>query len=203
MNNQQYHPTNEEVNSSANTDSETVDGTGAFASVNALNDIQNVYSGTAKYAPTILAAKEHNDKMQSLRNELHARSILEHKDGILALDDDSIPWILNHIDCFVSQSRGNKHVVVVLLNPNVYLNSHAFSDHDDDVWDKLGRAVGNLQKLAYLPILVRGRAIGNHGEEVVRQDVIIKLNDTEHWNVEEMRALARAIRGHPTITRGW
>jgi hypothetical protein len=35
----------------------------------------------------------------------------------LRLEEDSILWILNHIDCFVSQSGGNKMVREVSLHP--------------------------------------------------------------------------------------
>jgi hypothetical protein len=62
------------------------------------------------------------------------------------LVEESIPWILKHIDCFVSQSRGNKRIKYLLLNP------HAYIGYDDEVWDKVGQAVGNLQGLEKLHI---------------------------------------------------
>jgi hypothetical protein len=49
--------------------------------------------------------------------------------------------ILNHIDCFVSASRGNKSVKVLDLYPKT------FYGQDEHVWDKLGQAFGNLQAL--------------------------------------------------------
>jgi hypothetical protein len=52
-------------------------------------------------------------------------------------------WILNHIDCFVSQSRGN---AVVVFYP------FAVDGQDDEVWDKVGEAIGNLQVLKSLGI---------------------------------------------------
>jgi hypothetical protein len=65
------------------------------------------------------------------------------------LYDDSIPWILNHIDCFVSQSRGNESVKVVYLWP------HAFHGHDEDGWNKVGQAVGNLLSLETIDSVTR------------------------------------------------
>jgi hypothetical protein len=59
----------------------------------------------------------------------------------LYLNKFKISWILNHIDCFVSQSRGNESVEVV------YLWLYAFDGHDDDIWDNVGEAIGNLQAL--------------------------------------------------------
>jgi hypothetical protein len=64
----------------------------------------------------------------------------------LGLDGDSIPWILNHIDCFVCQSRGNVSVAAVFLQPHAV----SFDGYDDDVWQKLGQAIGNLQALERL-----------------------------------------------------
>jgi hypothetical protein len=83
----------------------------------------------------------------TLKDERYAR------DGLLGgryldLDENSIHWISNHIDCFVSQSRGNKIVEVLVLYPN------AFNRHDDDVWDNVGQAVGNLQALDRINICI-------------------------------------------------
>jgi hypothetical protein len=52
-------------------------------------------------------------------------------------------WISrsNHIDSLVSQSRGNESIRRVMLVPYTY------NDQDYGVWDKVGRAVGNLQAL--------------------------------------------------------
>jgi hypothetical protein len=127
----------------------------------------------------------------------------------LNLDENSIPWILNHIDCFISQSRGNRSV------EDVYLSPHACNGHDDEVWDKFGQAIGNLQALTMLRILTHGRSYGHHeGEEVpipdwerlarilshMGQKIEVEIHDMPPWAVEEVQALARAIRGHPTIT---
>jgi hypothetical protein len=61
-------------------------------------------------------------------------------DQELYLDEDTLPSISNHIDCFVSQSRGKDSVQDLFMDP-------PFNGHDDDVWEKVGQAVGNLQAL--------------------------------------------------------
>jgi hypothetical protein len=62
--------------------------------------------------------------------------------SFLHLDMSTISWILNHIDWFVSQSRGNKSVALVKFCPHT-----PFSGHNDDVWEKFGQVIGNLQAL--------------------------------------------------------
>jgi hypothetical protein len=81
---------------------------------------------------------------QSRRDaEVCARRLLE--PSRLNLNEDSLPWILNHIDCFISQSRGNKSVEHVFLYP------YSVDGHDDDceVLDKVGQAIGNTQVATY------------------------------------------------------
>jgi hypothetical protein len=127
----------------------------------------------------------------------------------LNLDEDSMHWIVNHIDCFVIQSRGNESVEEVYLYPN------AFYGEDDDAWYKVGEAVGNLQALERLRISTRDRTYGDHYADQVlpdpdwgelalilsrlRQKVMVDLDDSDLWAVGELRALARVIRGHPMI----
>jgi hypothetical protein len=77
----------------------------------------------------------------------------------LSLYEDSIPWILNHIDCFVSMSRGNESV------NDLYLWPHAFHGHDEHGWDKVGQAVGNLPPLETLYIFTFNRTNGEHGPD--------------------------------------
>jgi hypothetical protein len=70
------------------------------------------------------------------RAEVSARSNLLH--GVyLNLSENSLSPILNEIDCFVSQSRGNKSVKGVRFNL-LALDGH---EDDEDVWDKVGQAV--------------------------------------------------------------
>jgi hypothetical protein len=135
----------------------------------------------------------------------------------LHLDNEDMPWILNHIDCFVSQSRVNARVEEVRFWPI------SVDVQDDDVWDKVGQAIGNLQALKSLSVSAyshdsdddsdyeqaRSAEMLNPDWKIltrilshVRQNVGIKLEDYIIGEIEEvqMQALARAIRGHPTIT---
>jgi hypothetical protein len=121
----------------------------------------------------------------------------------LNLGKGSIPRILNHSDWFVSQSQGNESIEVVYLYP------HAFNGFADEDWDKLGQAIGNLHALKRLSIsTLADKVVPNPDWERlarilshVRQEVSVVLNDdSDLWTVRELQALARAIRGHPTIT---
>jgi hypothetical protein len=150
----------------------------------------------------------HVSKTWELQNprddEKYARGLLASRD--LYVNEDSIHWILNHIDCFVTQSRGNKSV------ENVHLCLHASIDgQNDEVWYKLGQAIGNLRSLKMLGFNTRhyddDQVLPNPdwGEVAcilsrVRQKVEIELYCFDRWDVGEAQALARVIRGHPTIT---
>jgi hypothetical protein len=118
----------------------------------------------------------------------------------VTLDGISIAWILNNIDCFVSQSRDNESV------EEVYLYPYEFNGNDDEVWDKVGQALGNLQALNGVYIYTHEDLPKPNWERLarilsrIRQKVRITLDDTDIWDVEEVQALAQAIRGHPTIT---
>jgi hypothetical protein len=72
----------------------------------------------------------------------------------LELNYYNIPWVLNHIDCFVSQSRGNESVQQVYVCLDVSSNGH-----DDDIWEKVAQAIGNLQAFERLHISGRSREI--------------------------------------------
>jgi hypothetical protein len=65
----------------------------------------------------------------------------------LNMNEDSYPWILNHIDCFVGQSRGNESVKEVSLYPY-----YSIDYQDDDAWDKVGQAIGKLEALGKLHV---------------------------------------------------
>jgi hypothetical protein len=64
------------------------------------------------------------------------------------LAENSIPLILNHIDCFVSQCRGNESIHTVNIYP------HALNGHSDDAWDKFGQAIGNLRRSALSEFII-------------------------------------------------
>lgn len=78
-------------------------------------------------------------------DEKYAREAIFDIDHTI-LDQHSIPWIMNHIDRFVNQSRGNDRVEDVYLIPN------AIKGHGADAWDKVGQGIGNLQALSKLHI---------------------------------------------------
>jgi hypothetical protein len=84
--------------------------------------------------------------------QLHLEYYLD--DPRLVLNEVSLPWILNHIDRFVSESRGNKVVEDVVLYP-YSVNGHnyeALIGHNYEVLNKVGQAIGNLQALKTLCI---------------------------------------------------
>jgi hypothetical protein len=138
----------------------------------------------------------------------------------LMLNEDSLPWISNHIDCVVRASRGNNSVTEVVLDMRM------LNEHDDSVWDKVGQAIGNLQGLKKLciyiccldevlpvpawEILTRilSRMRQRIALSVIPRDVHQRITyshisrdvNASTWRVEDSQLFARAIRGHPTIT---
>jgi hypothetical protein len=162
-------------------------------------------------------ATETIQRLQNRRDdEKYARDHFLDTDGrCLALDEESLDWILNHIDCFVSQSRGNKRVEGVIFYP------YALHGYDGEVWDKVGQAIGNLEVLEELQI--PNHKFHDDDDELVvpipdwerlarilshmRQKIKVNLynyddagDEYELWTEGEAQGLARAIRGHPTIT---
>lgn len=73
-----------------------------------------------------------------MEKEIRSNHLLGGHDLMLNDHEDSIPWIMDHIDYFTSQSRGNKRGVALYLLPQLLIG------HDDEMWDKVGQAVGNL-----------------------------------------------------------
>jgi hypothetical protein len=125
----------------------------------------------------------------------------------LFLDDQSMDWILDHIDCFDRQARLNESIQEVL-----YLG-YSGDEQDDEVWDKVGKAIGNLQALETLHICPK--CDDDEDEDIpasdwdilarilshVRQKIEVHLHHVVYWGAEQSRLFARAIHGHPTITR--
>jgi hypothetical protein len=107
----------------------------------------------------------------------------------------------------VSQSRGNESVEYVVLYP------YGFDYQDDDLWDKVGHAVGKLQALKRL-LLTRSN-LGDDGGGVVgpipdweilarvlkhvRQRITLHIANGLSWNTEGPRLFARAIQGHTCL----
>jgi hypothetical protein len=138
-------------------------------------------------------------------DEAYARDHILGGQG-LCLDEDSIPWIVNHIDCFVSQSRGNQIIKRVHLCPLA-----SFGGHEKNEWDKIGQAVGNLQALESLLVSTRHywhvedsptldwdilARISSHA----RQRIALAISTHPVWRAGDIRSFAGAIRGQPTIT---
>lgn len=86
-------------------------------------------------------------------------------------------------------------------------------DHDDWDWDKVGQAIGNLQAVVELYISHLPSDDSDHNERVahipdweilgcilshVRQRIKFVIA-VSAWGAKEIRSLARAIHGHPTI----
>jgi hypothetical protein len=129
----------------------------------------------------------------------------------LFLHENSIACNLKHVDYFVSQSRGNTCVRVLNLRPSAF----NFNGHDDNVWEKLGQAIGNLQGVDMLRIATPRY---HDGDEVPRpawerlarilshlRREIALADDFEGrsaavWRAGDVRSFARVIRGHPTIS---
>jgi hypothetical protein len=150
---------------------------------------------------------------QHLDDEKYARDHFLSKDH-LDLDDQAMDWILTHIDCFVSQSRGNESVRKVRMHPHlIQICGH------NEIWDKVGLAIGNFQALETLYF---SNLAGNSGDDDdddhvvqnpdwgetacilgrIRQAFGVYLDDNgKLWSVGEVQALGRAIRGHPTIKK--
>jgi hypothetical protein len=156
-----------------------------------------------------------NEKLQKIERR-HAEEDARVMFGkqSLTLNEGIIPWILDNIDSFVSQSRCNESI------ERVYLDAYAFHREDLDAWDKVGQAVGNLQALKVLSI-DNGMYYDDDDEEdedVPRVDWKVTARILSHirqritlivvfrdlyispWSVEDSRSFAQAIRGHPTIT---
>jgi hypothetical protein len=124
----------------------------------------------------------------------------------LNLDEHSLPWILKHADCFFSYSRGNQSVEEIHFYP------YSVEGQDDEVWDKVGQAIGNLQALKKLRISIRNChedyedsinlnwEILAHILSHIRKKLRIHLDGERLFAAEESRSFARAIHGHPTIT---
>jgi hypothetical protein len=92
------------------------------------------------------------------------------------------------------------------------------NDDDDEVWYKVGQAIGNLQALKR--IIIDNRFLlhqyNNENEDEglptprweflasilsqVRQKIEVDSTWIRAWDAEESRSFARAIHGHPTIT---
>jgi hypothetical protein len=149
-----------------------------------------------------------SERLQSQREKDSVRLIV-HASIYIDLDDNILPMFLKHVDYFVEESQGNSTV------QTLYLRLPTLIGHDDNVCDKLGQAVGNLQGLKSILISTYSTRNRTYGQGVpipaweklarilsrLQQRVGIELYDnSDVWTVGDVRAFARVIRGHPMIT---
>jgi hypothetical protein len=106
--------------------------------------------------------------------------------------------ILVQVDSFVVQSRGNTSIKYVALHLN---------DADPgkyELWDKVGQGVGNLKSLCDLKIYLRDRLpdweILTRILPHIHNKITLNIAGGYIQEIEDMRAFARAIQGHPAIT---
>jgi hypothetical protein len=133
----------------------------------------------------------------------------------ISVGRDHEPWIFANIDSFVNLTRGNDCIKMVFIAP------HTVDDVDDDVdndsnelFDKVGRGVGNLTALKNLycslepPSAATSREVLARLLSHVRQNIKLNIHflrgetfaeEVEAF-AEEVEAFASAIRGHRTIT---
>jgi hypothetical protein len=127
----------------------------------------------------------------------------------LKLGKHSIPLILNGIDSFASQSQANEIVRKVTLYP------YSLVGQDDAFWDRVGRAIGNLQAVDRIDISSTRNCHNDDADEDaptpdwdilarilshVQQRITLSITRYLGWRADDIRSFARAIQRHPTIT---
>jgi hypothetical protein len=118
----------------------------------------------------------------------------------LILDKNSMDWIMKQSIAFSVRVEVTKASM-----KRCYIN-------DDEVWYKVGQAIGNLQALKRIIIHNNLFLLDQYYNDVldweilarilsqVRQKIEIDASKIRAWDAEESRSFARAIHGHPTIT---
>jgi hypothetical protein len=106
--------------------------------------------------------------------------------------------VFAEVDYFVTQTRWNTSIKDVELRP------YDVDPGNYELWDKGGQGVGNLKSLGVLTICLRD-SLGEPDWEILARILSHIQNKIELIfgpieGTEEMRAFARAIQGHPTIT---
>jgi hypothetical protein len=109
--------------------------------------------------------------------------------------------IFSQVDSFVAQSQENDTIGGVNLFP------YDVDPENYELWDKVGQGVGNLKSLRMLNIHLNNN-LGDLDWEIlarilphIQNKIELKIIGRHNGGAEEMRAFARAIQGHPTITR--
>jgi hypothetical protein len=108
-----------------------------------------------------------------------------------------VTGIFEDVDSFVELSQGNTGVQLVDISPN---------DEDAgnyELWDKVGRGVGNLKslnRLAICPSNYNDWEILTRILRHIRHNIMLVIYSGHIRGTEDMRAFVAAIQGHPAIT---
>jgi hypothetical protein len=119
---------------------------------------------------------------------------------VLAISDDH-DRIFDQVDSFVAQSQGNDTIEHVKLSP-FYANPGNY-----EFWDKIGQGLRNLKSLRVLNIHLNNNLEEPDWEILfcilshIQNKIELKIIGKHIWGIGEMKAFARAIGGHPAITR--
>jgi hypothetical protein len=118
---------------------------------------------------------------------------------ILAISDDR-DRIFAEIDSFVAMSQGNDTL------KNVDLFPYDFDSGNYNLWNKVGQGVGNLKSLRILSVRLNSVEIADWKLlarilPYIQNKIELKIIGGSIRGTEDMRAFARAIQGHPAITR--
>jgi hypothetical protein len=153
----------------------------------------------------LIARGAMEDTVRNIRNSLHGSHLWLDKS-----DDDDDTGIFEAVDSFLELSQGNTAVQVVDVCP------YDEDPGNHELWDKVGRGrVGNLKSLESLCIrLNNGDGDDDEGDvsepdweilvrilRYISHRIILDIISGYIAGTEEMRAFARAIQGHPAITR--
>jgi hypothetical protein len=123
-------------------------------------------------------------------------------EGSLALTNQGNgtgPGRVNLVNSFIAQSQGNDTIARVKLCP------FDIDPGNYELWDKVGRGVGNLKSLGVLRIKCNGSFNKPDWEILARilphiqSKIELQIAGVGTQRTEGMRAFARAIQGHPAI----
>jgi hypothetical protein len=131
------------------------------------------------------------------------RKVLSATSMIVSTYDDN--GVFSDIDSFVKLSQGNTSITEVDFYPYD-------KEGDDALWEKVGEGLANLKSLERLTIYFEEEDEANADEPTPRPDLgtlaivlpylrqeLVVNTFNYAYSREEVKALARAIRRHPTI----
>jgi hypothetical protein len=141
----------------------------------------------------------------------------------LTLYDNRAPWLLDHVDLFVSMTRNNDMVKAADLYLYVYDDNKDAASYE--IWDKVGQGIGNLEALETLHVLVSGdatapientntqqRTLAPDWERLVyilkhlKKNIRLQVSDASETEQDhhlryavDVDAFARMLRGQPRV----